>query len=377
MEPSWLKFVILFGIMQSAMVIYLLRSTKKSVSHMTLLGIVIILLISQIEAFLIRQERFDRYVHIMNISAPLIFLLGPLLYFYVRAKLGKNGFGLKSGLHALPFIFYFIYSFNFYLQPYANKYNAAVMGFHPELEMIPAVQSFAFDPWNIQGIIVVEALTAHLIVYCIISFVMISRSRFFLSKHKIRREWLYYVSSIMTAGALIMFFSQGGIINGKVFLKSPFPHYSADISSTIAMYALMVYFLLRPEVHKKVKRTKYENSTLSPVYKKEKLRQLKSLIESEKLFLDPGFSMKSLSQKSGISQHHISQILNEELGLNFFELTNDYRIAEAKSRLMNSEEYIKMEQLAYELGYKSKSTFFNAFKKSTNLTPLKYKNSFS
>jgi len=33
----------------------------------------------------------------------------------------------------------------------------------------------------------------------------------------------------------------------------------------------------------------------------------------------------------------------------------------------------KMEHLTYELGYKSKSTFFAAFKIITNLTPQKYR----
>ncbi|MBT8229458.1 MAG: AraC family transcriptional regulator [Bacteroidia bacterium] len=377
MEPSWLKFVILFGIMQSVLVIYLLRSSRKGIAHAILISILAILLIAQIEAFLIRLDQFSWFVHLMNISAPMIFLLGPLLYFYIRYQLGKSELYFKDGLHALPFLFYWFYSFNFYLQPHALKYNAAVMGFHPELDLIPVVQSFPFDPWNIQGIIIVELLSLHLIIYCLISFLVIFKSKVNQSKTSSKKEWLYYVSGIMTAGALIMFFSQGGVINGKVFLKSPFPHYSADISSTIAMYALMIYFLVRPEIYKTIKTNKYEKSSLPSAYKKEKLKQLKALIETEKLFLDPGFSMKSLSQKSGLSSHHISQILNEELGLNFFELTNDYRITEAKSRLRNSEEYIKMEQLAYELGYKSKSTFFTAFKKSTNQTPLKYKKSIS
>ena len=74
-----------------------------------------------------------------------------------------------------------------------------------------------------------------------------------------------------------------------------------------------------------------------------------------------------------MSSHHLSQILNEELGCTFFELTNSYRIEEAKKRLSESENQYKIEQLAYELGYRSKATFFTAFKKATNLTPQKFR----
>jgi AraC-like DNA-binding protein len=377
MEPNWLIIVIFFGIIQSAFMLFLIRKKIKTIAHPALFGILAILLLLQSEAFLMRLDQFSFFVHFMNIATPMIFLLGPLLYLYVQSQLGKSTSFKQYVIHGLPFLLYFLYSFNFYLQPTAVKHNAAVMGFHPNLELWPAIQSFPFDPWNIQGIVVVELLTLHLLAYCILSFIVIRKAKKEPTKHiKKKTDWLFYMTIIMTAGGLIMFFAQGGIINGKVFLKSPFPGYSADISSTIAMYLMMIYFLLRPEVYK-MKGNKYENSSLSASYKKEKLKQLTALIEVEKLYLDSGFSMQSLSKKSGLSTHHISQILNEELQLSFFELTNNYRINEAKELLRNSNGFMKMEQLAYDLGYKSKSTFFTAFKKSTNLTPLKYKNSLS
>ncbi|WP_158259051.1 helix-turn-helix domain-containing protein [Flagellimonas meridianipacifica] len=97
------------------------------------------------------------------------------------------------------------------------------------------------------------------------------------------------------------------------------------------------------------------------------------MIETEKLYLNEDFSLKMLSEKSGLSTHNISQILNEELQVGFITLTNSYRIEEAKRRLLGDEFNLKMEQLAYDLGYKSKSTFFSAFKKETNSTPSNYR----
>jgi len=95
------------------------------------------------------------------------------------------------------------------------------------------------------------------------------------------------------------------------------------------------------------------------------------VIENDKLYLDSNFSLELLSLKTGLSKHHISQIINEQLDCTFFDLTNKYRIEEAK-RLLAESSYVKIEQLAYQLGYRSKSSFFSAFKRATNLTPSKY-----
>lgn len=138
------------------------------------------------------------------------------------------------------------------------------------------------------------------------------------------------------------------------------------------MYLITLYLLGKTDLFKFPSK-KYSKSSLSSFYKREKLNQITTLIETEKLYLNEDFSLKMLSEKSGLSTHNISQILNEELQVGFITLTNSYRIEEAKRRLLGDEFNLKMEQLAYDLGYKSKSTFFSAFKKETNSTPSNYR----
>lgn len=103
------------------------------------------------------------------------------------------------------------------------------------------------------------------------------------------------------------------------------------------------------------------------------MNDILAIMENQRLFVQPGFSLQLLADSCQISAHHLSQVINEEMGCTFFELTNEYRIREAKRILAKEEDTVKMEQLAYELGYKSKSTFFIAFKKATKLTPHKYR----
>jgi len=372
-EFDGISVAILFGFIQSLIIIYLFGIKKRFLQHRPLIWLMIVIMISLIESFFLRSGLMSKYPHFMNIANPFIFLLGPFAYEYVLSQLGiVTRFRFKL-LNLLPFLFYFAYSFNFFLQSPHFKYNLYVQTFRPDVETTVALINFPTDPWNIQGWVVVEILSFHLIIYALLSLLKIKKHyRQNPNTNKDKIYWLYYITGIFIAGALVLFFSQGGIINGKVFFKSPFPNYYPDLFSTASMYLITIYILGKPNFFK-LNGKKYSKSTLSSEFKKEKLNQVILILEKDQLFLKPNFSLKMLSDKSGISKHHISQILNEELQLNFFELTNKYRIQEGKKRLINTDDYIKMEQLAYELGYKSKSTFFAAFKKVTNLTPQKYR----
>ncbi|MEO0572617.1 MAG: AraC family transcriptional regulator [Bacteroidota bacterium] len=247
------------------------------------------------------------------------------------------------------------------------------MEFRPEVDVVPIPIAFPTDPWNIQGLVVVEFLSIHLFAYGLMSILSVLKTR--KRKNDIEQEnlyWLYYINSILMIGALVLFFSQGGVIDGHEFFTPPFPRYSADLFSVVAMY-LIVFYLLIKKGHFKFSSKKYSKSSLSSFYKREKLNQIIQLIEDNKLYLNTGFSLRMLSERSGLSMHKISQILNEELHVNFVDLTNKYRIEEAKKRLLSDDFDSKMEQLAYDIGYKSKSTFFTLFKKETNSTPSNFR----
>ncbi len=240
-----------------------------------------------------------------------------------------------------------------------------------ELTLPPVEQPFSIDPWGLQGWVVVEILSIHLIAYGLFTIFTVkgkqdeqrtSGNRF--------SHWIIFMNGLLILGGMVLFLAEGGVINGWVFFKSPFPQFSSDLFSTFCLYALTFYLLIRPDCLNTTSR-KYHKSSLSSIFMKEKLPAIKKIMEDDKLFLDSNFSLDLMAQRSGLSKHHISQIINSELNCNFFDFTNRYRIEEAKRVLQESQE-IKMEQLAYQLGYKSKSSFFNAFKKATNLTPSRY-----
>jgi YesN/AraC family two-component response regulator len=69
----------------------------------------------------------------------------------------------------------------------------------------------------------------------------------------------------------------------------------------------------------------------------------------------------------------LSHIINTESEKNFNDFLNEFRIDHFKKLLENDQ--FSIEGMAYESGFKSKTSFYRAFKKSTGQTPLQYKNS--
>ena len=82
--------------------------------------------------------------------------------------------------------------------------------------------------------------------------------------------------------------------------------------------------------------------------------------------------MPDLADHLKTTVHMLSQVINEGLNKTFFEMTAQYRIEEAK-RLLKEKPNIKVEEIAEEVGYNSKSSFNTTFKKLTGQTPSEWR----
>jgi AraC-like DNA-binding protein len=106
----------------------------------------------------------------------------------------------------------------------------------------------------------------------------------------------------------------------------------------------------------------------------EKIRQkLLAYFLKEKPYLNPDLNMTLLSEKLNIPKHHLTEVLNGNLGKNFFQFVNEYRVEEVKKKLSNPKNPYSIEAIGYECGFNSKSTFFSVFKNITGQTPTEYK----
>lgn len=112
---------------------------------------------------------------------------------------------------------------------------------------------------------------------------------------------------------------------------------------------------------------------LAPEKIKAYLEALRNYMVKEKPFLEPKISIAELSHRTHIPVNQLSKIINEQLGMNFFDFINSYRVEEFKQLAHDSQfEHFTLLGLAFEAGFNSKSTFNAIFKKFTQQTPSEY-----
>lgn len=103
-------------------------------------------------------------------------------------------------------------------------------------------------------------------------------------------------------------------------------------------------------------------------------QRLMELMQKDKLYLNPDLNLKMLADSLHLSPGYCSQIINQYEKKNFFDFVNAYRVEEVKGNLQNPAfQHLNLLGIAYESGFKSKSTFNLVFKKITGLTPSAYK----
>jgi AraC-like DNA-binding protein len=101
-------------------------------------------------------------------------------------------------------------------------------------------------------------------------------------------------------------------------------------------------------------------------------------MNKERPYLESQLTLPQLAQQLGISPNYLSQVINEQLQKNFFDFINEYRVAEAKSKLTaDSTTKGSIADVAYDSGFNSKSAFYTAFKKHVGMTPSEFRASAS
>jgi len=94
--------------------------------------------------------------------------------------------------------------------------------------------------------------------------------------------------------------------------------------------------------------------------------------EKNNLYRDNQLTLTKLAQITGISTHHLSEVLNQHAGKNFNQFVNAYRVEEVCERLKSGTKENLLD-LAFNAGFSSKSTFNTFFKKATGLTPTRFR----
>lgn len=129
------------------------------------------------------------------------------------------------------------------------------------------------------------------------------------------------------------------------------------------------FFLLMQE---DASETKYRKSRLKGIDTGTTVERIRELMEIEQIYRDDVMSLQKLSAILQITPHQLSEILNNEMKMNFKTLINSYRIEAAKKKLAQKNDSTILE-LAFECGFSSKSVFNRTFSKIVGITPTEFR----
>ena len=118
---------------------------------------------------------------------------------------------------------------------------------------------------------------------------------------------------------------------------------------------------------------KYGRSGLDPERSRQYAERLTGYMAAEKPFTEPELSLDDLAGRLSLSPNQLSQVINEQLGKNFWDFVNEYRIREVEAQFRRGvHQKQTLLAIALDAGFNSKASFNRAFKKFTGQTPSEY-----
>ncbi|PIA79548.1 hypothetical protein BFR04_01515 [Gaetbulibacter sp. 4G1] len=107
----------------------------------------------------------------------------------------------------------------------------------------------------------------------------------------------------------------------------------------------------------------------------ELFKKIEEYIISEKIYTKTNLTIIDVSTSVNEHPKRVSHVINSISNKNFKSYINSFKINDAKKLLRDNDSHnLSIEGIGIEVGFQSKSVFYDAFKKETGITPSSYKN---
>lgn len=119
---------------------------------------------------------------------------------------------------------------------------------------------------------------------------------------------------------------------------------------------------------------KYSKSSLNDEDKQQLIVHIQDIMNDTEIICQQGLTLAKLAKMIGSNTSYVSQVINEKYGMTFSNLLAHFRVREACCRMDDVEHYGKMtiEAISESVGFRSRVTFFSAFKREIGMSPSDY-----
>jgi AraC-like DNA-binding protein len=395
-----LPVLFLLGAAQGVFLALVLAGMKRGnrVANRFLIFLLLLFSIDLVSGFLSITYAYRQYPGLIGVASPLVFLYGPLVYFYVKTltEPQRQVRQWKLFAHVIPVILLYIYLIPvFQLDPVTKGEawffeNSHLRNYSPIVDPILYVVIFQIAGYLILALRLLKVHSKNI-------------RQTFSSLEGINLNWLRYLIMVFFCLLLMYVFHTVFSQFYGAYKKSEFILY---LMIAGVIYVMGYKGIRQPEIftsletsaapessvsnnhNNKLEATpetpqsageagqteKYKKSALTSEQSDTILAQLTCCMEKDKPYLEMGLTLPMIAKMLDISQHHLSQVINEKLGKSFFDFINEYRVQETKKALFSSKaERFSILGIAMDAGFNSKSAFYTAFKKHTGMTPSQFK----
>ncbi len=198
------------------------------------------------------------------------------------------------------------------------------------------------------------------------SDIKVGKSKVVLPERKLLLRILVVNLLTVLAGILLLVLSA---ISKKNILED---YYNMVLGLASSQIFILFYYAY---VHESIFTTsKAIGYSQSPEWHYEALAdEIKQFMEFEKPYTDPDLSLSEFSEMINCKSYIVSKVLNDSYRKSFRDFINEYRVRDfiqaVRDRKQKNQTFLN---LAYEVGFNSKSTFNLAFKKVTGFSPSEY-----
>ena len=329
------------------------------------------------------------------IVIPVLYLIGPMLYWYIRSVLTDNSRLKRKDLwHLLPIIIYFLAALPYTFVPFSDKVEAAKevvkdVGFMQTYQATILDQLFSVSAIYLSRPILVLGYTLWSMVLLFRYSIQREVQKVFARQY-FMTKWL----CLLLAFLFILVISQILLII-KVFVMDFselfFTLNAFRILSIAGLIGLLISPFFFPSILYGLPRIPESMSTLNSgkvdtghvpcdsgkkafYFECDYLQSIDQTItfsmKEHQPYLQRDFNLAHLSVHTQIPVHHLSYYFREEKKQHFNDYRNEWRINHAKNLIRKGKaNEFTLETIGLQSGFSSRNTFLTTFKKVEGITP--------
>jgi AraC-like DNA-binding protein len=381
------------------------------------LGIIALLFITHY-IFIYGTSEFWLAVFFIHFT-PLHFLLGPLLFFYVRGTLSDNHrLNRSDAWHFLPMVLDLIFRADYFFTPWSLKMDLA-REMVRDIRTLHQIGTTFFPPTQV----IMPLRFLSMIGYTVFSLWLVQHfRRQYPTRKRIPIEaaspvirFLFYMLAIsllaeMAFFTLVIMFVSDNSLDASYFMNDPLLIITAlgiaSIPVLIQIYPQVLYGIPRWRSHAMTKEKRGKTTTIllpalqedpgnvsaATVTRDPLLRvdedpwqnvhlsefqalsdRILQVMNEQRPWLAHDFALDDLAKIMDVPRHHIYYCFNNILKTRFTLLRTECRVRHAQCLIQNGGTQTKtLEAIGLESGFSTRGTFITTFREVTGMTPGDY-----